>query len=407
MSSDEKHQERVDPDEASTLDASTHDFLVFKVAQDAKEQVTSWAKWIVGVSITILAILGFRTYSDFQSKIDSMDEKVEQKVELVLKAKQEKIDQLTEDMLDHYVKSLVETQSESKATIENSRQAAERVKTETKLVMALLGEYKSLIDKYKTEAETNREQLLALLKRPDPIERPNTIGPDVALFGELRNNTLGVCAALASEEVSDAYLDGEYRGAFVNSFVTALTDKKTDTNGDGRNSVQETFDAAVSSIDKQKYRQNPVLGGELKTFDLYSFPSTNVKKLKVRAVVIGINGYELFPLRGCVNDANQFSAFLKEHCVLDEDGLRLLIDKTATADGIKESLRWIVDSSTSDECTMFFFSGHLSRRRDESGSSPSGLVRTIVAVDMEEIDIQQIADEISKASAAQKIVFID
>lgn len=393
---------------ARKIDTSTQEFLAFKVAQDAKKQIISWAKWILGVAILILAILGFRAYSDFQNKINGIDQQVVKKVEEVLLQNQNKINELTNNMLDHYVKSLVETQFESKETIENSKKAAETVKTETKLVMGLLEEYKGLIDRYKTEAETTREQLLSLSKRKSPFTDDKSVANEVDVFGNLRNLTLGISAVRGAMSAYDALINGEYRGVFVNAFVTALEDNKSDTNRDGKISIKEAFEASLVSIDQKKYPMEPVLSGELKSFVFGHKPST-VKEgkpvIKVRALIIGINEYGgNSMLRGCVNDANQFIEFLKRKSLYSDDKVRILFDKNATKINVEEGLKWLADTSTEKEDVIFFFSGHLGSIPYKNGKK----VSAIYPVDAKNpVFIPSIALKLSKIDAGQKILIIE
>ncbi len=409
MSASKKPEGNVSENDYSTnVDTSTQELLAFKVAQDVKKQVISWAKWILGVALAILAILGLREYSDFQGKINGIDKKVERKVEEVLIQKQQKINELTENMLDHYVKSLVETQFESKATIENSKKAAETVKAETKLVMSLLEEYKGLIDRYKSEAETTREQLLALSKRESLVSDKTSVPSEIEVFGNLRNNTLGISAARDDMIAYDALINGKTRAVFVNAFVTALDDNKADANRDGVISIQEAFDASLASIDQNKYPMQPVLNGERKSFVFGGKPSTTENgkpEVKVRALIVGINEYDGAPLRGCVNDANQIVEFLKRHSLYDSDeNVRILLDKNATKANMEEGLQWLANTSTVNEDIIFFFSGHLGQIVNEQRQR----VTAIYPVDLNQpVYVTQIAEQLAKIDAGQKLIIID
>jgi len=46
-------------------------YLAYQVAEDAKQQLIGWAKWIVGVVALMIAILGIKTYFDVQNKINA------------------------------------------------------------------------------------------------------------------------------------------------------------------------------------------------------------------------------------------------------------------------------------------------------------------------------------------------
>jgi Zn-dependent metalloprotease len=58
-----------------TFSKEYRDYLAYQVAEDAKTQLVSWAKWIIGVVALMIAILGIKTYFDVQSKINSTIDK--------------------------------------------------------------------------------------------------------------------------------------------------------------------------------------------------------------------------------------------------------------------------------------------------------------------------------------------
>ncbi len=406
MSTDDKSDAPVaDRESPGTLDASTQELLSFKVAQEAKKQVVSWAKWFLGVGLAILAVLGFRAYSDFQSRIEGIDQKVEIKVEQVLAEKQEKIDELTKNMLDHYVQSLVETQSQSKATIEDSKRAAQTVKTETKLVMDLLDEYKALIDKYKKEADTTRDQLLALSERGGQVAGVESSAGEFAVFGQLKNATLGVSATSDRMVAYDVMRAAQTQAAFLGAFTPALSDGASDKNGDGSISIQEAFDVATASIVERKFPMKPVLSGEDKSFAFVkaSKGSEHQPSVRVRALLIGVNAYEQGPLRGCVNDVNRFHEFLKDHTLSTEESVRLLTDAKATQANMDDGLQWLAETAQPAECVIFLFSGRLGQTSGEQGQKSA----VIYSVDLEEREIPQIARTIEKIGTAQKLIIID
>jgi hypothetical protein len=398
MSSNDKS--KVPVTDRESLDASTQELLSFKVAQEAKKQVMSWAKWFLGLGLAILAVLGLRAYSDFQSKIDGIDQKVEIKVEKVLTEKQKKIDELTANMLDHYVQSLVETQSQSKATIDDSKQAAQKVETETEHVMDLLNEYKGLIEKYKNEAEVTRENLLALSQRSGPVLHGESGDGEVAVFGKLTDRTLGISAA---RDDMVAY-DYKTEAVFLSYFTPALSDAKSDTNGDGSISIQEAFDIATGSIGK-KFPMKPVLNGEDRSFAFVKVPygSEYQPSVRVRALLIGINSYESTPLRSCVNDVNRFRGFLKSHTLNTDETVRLLTDNMATKANIDNGLQWLGETAQPTECLIFFFSGMLGRTPNQQGQTSA----VVYSVDKKELQIPQIAQTLQKVTATQKLIILD
>src|ERR1051325_6860814 len=45
------------------------EYLAYQVAEAARQQLVSWAKWIIGVIALIITILGVKTFYDVQTKI--------------------------------------------------------------------------------------------------------------------------------------------------------------------------------------------------------------------------------------------------------------------------------------------------------------------------------------------------
>ena len=59
------------------LSESKKKLMAFEIAESAKEQVTTWAKWIVGAVIAVGATLGVKTYLDVQGSIkDATDTQI-------------------------------------------------------------------------------------------------------------------------------------------------------------------------------------------------------------------------------------------------------------------------------------------------------------------------------------------
>jgi hypothetical protein len=148
----------------------------------------------------------------------------------------------------------------------------------------------------------------------------------------------------------------------------------------------------------------PVLSGEDKSFAFVTDGSIadNTLKVKVRALIVGVDRYPNNQLAASVNDANRFVSFLKAHALYSDDSMRILTDADATNAKIKESLQWLVDTAKPDECVVFLFSGHLGRTLNEQGRNA-----LIVPVDLQEFPIHQIAHTVSMAIARQKIIIID
>jgi len=75
-----------------------------------------------------------------------------------------------------------------------------------------------------------------------------------------------------------------------------------------------------------------------------------------KALVVGINDYSHFPLKGCINDASSIANLLETH----EDGSPNFSVKTAINVQTKSELMGYIDALFSGDCetVLFYFSGH-------------------------------------------------
>jgi hypothetical protein len=60
-----------------------------------------------------------------------------------------------------------------------------------------------------------------------------------------------------------------------------------------------------------------------------------------RALLIGINQYPGQPLNGCVNDITDMADLLVSSQGFATDDIRLLSDDRATADAIRDRIKWL------------------------------------------------------------------
>ena len=103
-----------------------------------------------------------------------------------------------------------------------------------------------------------------------------------------------------------------------------------------------------------------------------------------RALIVGINyvgtGNDL---QGCINDANNMNALLKDHFGFTD--IRLLLEKDATTANIKDSLRWLVSGCRPGDVLFFHYSGHGSQIPDTSDPDvePDGLDEIICPIDLD------------------------
>jgi hypothetical protein len=81
-----------------------------------------------------------------------------------------------------------------------------------------------------------------------------------------------------------------------------------------------------------------------------------------KALLVGINEYpeESDRLEGCVNDVFTMSSVLQE-CGVPPEAIRTCLDDRATAKGILDRLKWLLDEPKSGDELIFYYSGHGAR----------------------------------------------
>lgn len=82
-----------------------------------------------------------------------------------------------------------------------------------------------------------------------------------------------------------------------------------------------------------------------------------LRKADHRALFVAINDYPNAPLRGCVNDATDWQAYLKTKGWTDDQFMVLLNEKATRAEIIK-GLKWLTSNSAAGDNRVFVFSGH-------------------------------------------------
>lgn len=78
-----------------------------------------------------------------------------------------------------------------------------------------------------------------------------------------------------------------------------------------------------------------------------------------RALLVGVDAYadKAANLSGAVNDVFSMSAALQERG-FEPDDIRACLDDRATAEGVTERLRWLLDDARPDDRLVFHYSGH-------------------------------------------------
>lgn len=103
-----------------------------------------------------------------------------------------------------------------------------------------------------------------------------------------------------------------------------------------------------------------------------------------RALIVGINytgtGNDL---KGCINDANNVQRLLSDKFGFTD--IRVLTEKDATTQGIKDSLRWLVSGCCPGDTLVFHYSGHGSQIPDTSDPDvePDELDEIICPIDLD------------------------
>lgn len=97
--------------------------------------------------------------------------------------------------------------------------------------------------------------------------------------------------------------------------------------------------------------------------------TSSVRAPNRRALLVGIDAYPdaASRLEGCVNDVYSVSALLQEQGFhLDaaeryssgDDEIRVLLDRRATADAIRDRLEWLLEDAGPGDVRFFYYSGH-------------------------------------------------
>lgn len=84
-----------------------------------------------------------------------------------------------------------------------------------------------------------------------------------------------------------------------------------------------------------------------------------------KALIVGINRYPSSPLKGCVNDVEDWHKLLASLGKYPADNIRAVCDERATTQGIRDRMAWLKEGLKGPGDEVFFaFSGHGSQVRD-------------------------------------------
>ena len=103
------------------------------------------------------------------------------------------------------------------------------------------------------------------------------------------------------------------------------------------------------------------------------------------AVIIGITNYSNGSyLVGCADNAKKLrDVLIDKNEKWNENNIRLLLDGSATRQGILDSLDWLTDNADDGDKILFYFDGHGSHFNDTDGDEPDGMDEAIIPYDFE------------------------
>jgi len=77
-----------------------------------------------------------------------------------------------------------------------------------------------------------------------------------------------------------------------------------------------------------------------------------------KALLVGINDYTKFPLRGCINDIMDMREALTEFFSYKAEDIKILQNREATKQGIIDGLRWLAEGGAGPAVRVFHYAGH-------------------------------------------------
>src|SRR5213595_2868459 len=111
--------------------------------------------------------------------------------------------------------------------------------------------------------------------------------------------------------------------------------------------------------------------------------------LKRAALCVGINTFKNLPqsswLHGCVNDANDLAALLRERYRFASDDVTVLVDAQASKKAVLEALTGLVERAESGNLDqiVFTFSSHGTQIPDTNGDEADGLDECFACYDID------------------------
>ncbi len=102
-----------------------------------------------------------------------------------------------------------------------------------------------------------------------------------------------------------------------------------------------------------------------------------------RALLVGINNFKpgIPRLRGCINDTLEMQSILKTYYGFRDADIKILHNKAATAQGIRDGLEWLLSDYGTKDVRIFHFSSHGTQVDDQSNDEWECLDEVIVPYD--------------------------
>jgi metacaspase-1 len=86
-----------------------------------------------------------------------------------------------------------------------------------------------------------------------------------------------------------------------------------------------------------------------------------------KAVLCGVNGYPMAPLRGCINDAENLRSLLIKSFGFRPQEIHLLKDEQVVKPNLRKEWQWLTAGAKAGDTLVFHFSGHGSNVPDRNG----------------------------------------
>ncbi len=354
------------------IDDETHDFLVYKVTEGAKRQIVGWAKWGAGICAVILAIFGIQYQISLRQVDDKIESAVTKRLEAILESKSDEVDRLAQRMVDRHIEALTSTQSESSKVIETLRKEADKELAQLqKEVVAV----KARLDASEREVESKKRIIIATWERSFPTETSPVSAPPSLIV---------ISGAGPGEMLLDAQIGGRYGSPFTHFFLTALDDAASDLDGDNSISLREAVIQASTLMRREGQRtQNPTIEG-LGIDDPFVYVAKSTlepRSGKLFVLLVGINEYGKYSLRGCVPDVEAFAEFFGRQTSLELGNVKQLIDKAATKDSIIKEAEALASKASEADIVLVSFSGHFTTVETQEDKAEQ--TRVFVPVDFD------------------------